>query len=299
MLVRRQDLWFVLLSAIVVIAAFPVRIQAQKSTESPIVKNPAPSDYAKIKDAPDCLTAAVEYGDPSKGSSTMVLKATPGCAVLWHWHTPAEQLMMVSGIGRVQMKDEKPVLLRPGGFGFAPSHDVHRFSCAGPAPCMAYLFSNGPFDLHYVDDSGNEIAPEEALKAKAEPRGAAGVPASSAQARDSQRLADLQKIYAALKAFYKDNGFLPTTGSYGEENPGGWDYSSQGDFLPFLRSTGYLSRIPKDPINNGTGDVFYGGSGYSYAYYCYADENSLALGAKLESGKIYWIASHEKGYTCK
>ena len=116
---------------------------------------------------------------------------------------------------------------------------------------------------------------------------------------DTRRQADIDKIYAALVLYYKNNGYLPVTSAYGENNTGGWDYSSQGQFLPFLQTAKYLVSVPLDPLNNGTGDVFYGGSGYSYAYYCYADENSLSLGLKLENGNIFWKADHEKGFKCK
>jgi len=62
------------------------------------------------------------------------------------------------------MKGEMAVALRPGGYGFAPSHHVNRFSCS--SPCMAYLHSDSAFDIHYVDETGKEISLDEALKVK-------------------------------------------------------------------------------------------------------------------------------------
>ena len=120
-----------------------------------------------------------------------------------------------------------------------------------------------------------------------------------AKARDAKRLSDLNQIYLALQQYFDANGYLPVTSSYGEAKPGGWDYSSQGQFLPFLQTGGFFSKVPVDPINDGTGDVYYGGSGYSYAYYCYASENSLALGARLENGGVIWKANHEKDFKCQ
>lgn len=132
------------------------------------------------------------------------------------------------------------------------------------------------------------------------------------KARDAKRIADMQEIYKALQLDFDQKGFWPTTSSYGGANPGGWDYSSQGVFLPFLVTDGFFPTVPVDPINNGTGDVYYGGTGYSYAYYCYSSENSLTLAARLEnapayttllsgrlSGDVYWIANHERGYLCQ
>jgi hypothetical protein len=34
-----------------------------------------------------CLLSAIEAGDPKAGRSTLILKATPGCVVPWHYHT--------------------------------------------------------------------------------------------------------------------------------------------------------------------------------------------------------------------
>ncbi len=129
------------------------------------------------------------------------------------------------------------------------------------------------------------------------------------KARDTRRIADIKQIYTALQGFYVDKNYLPITSSYGEVNNGGWDYSSQGAFLTPVISAGFLSSA-KDPLNNGSGDVFYGGTGYSYAYYCYND-GTMSLGVKLEdpvaypqiagqiAGNVYWIANHENGFRCQ
>lgn len=119
------------------------------------------------------------------------------------------------------------------------------------------------------------------------------------KARDARRLSDLRQIMTALELSYDKNGYLPVTSSYGENNSGGWDYSSQGDFLTFLRTAGIVGAAPKDLVNNGAGDVYYGGTGFSYAYYCYPGENSLSLGAKMEDGSVSWTASHKTGYVCQ
>jgi hypothetical protein len=58
-------------------------------------------------------------------------------------------------------------------------------------------------------------------------------------------------------------------GAYNEANAGGWDYSSQGTgFMQFLQTSGFMSKVPVDPINNMTGDNTPAGS-YAYRYYCY------------------------------
>ncbi len=159
----RWALHLVLCSAVAVVMATPAQLLAQQSSEQPVVNNAATAKFANFPGLPECFTGTVENGDPNKGPSVILLKGTAGCAVPWHWHTPNEQVMMVSGNARIQAKDEKPALLQPGSYVFMPSHHVHRFSCSGA--CTAFLHSDGIFDLHYVNGAGQEISPEEALKA--------------------------------------------------------------------------------------------------------------------------------------
>ena len=130
--------------------------------DKPIVQNAAPARFHKIPNLPDCITAAVEQGDPMKGASVLIVKGASGCRAPWHFHTPNEQLMMISGVGRVEMKGEQAVSLRTGGFAYAPVKHVHQFTCVG-GPCSFFLHSDAPFDIHYVDQSGNEISTEQAL----------------------------------------------------------------------------------------------------------------------------------------
>jgi len=130
--------------------------------DKPIVQNTAPGKFQKIPNLPDCITAAVEQGDPTKAASVLMVKGTRGCKAPWHFHTPNEQLMMASGSGRVEMKGEQAVNLRTGGFAYAPSKHVHQFTCVG-GPCSFFLRSDAPFDIHYVDQDGNEISPEQAV----------------------------------------------------------------------------------------------------------------------------------------
>ena len=112
---------------------------------------------------PACLTMAPEHGDPSKGAFTLLLKFTSGCSVPMHWHTSAEELMLVSGSGKVLMQDGKSSTIDRGGFVYIPAKHPHAFTCA--TTCTAFLSGDAAFDIHYVDKSGNEIPAEQALSA--------------------------------------------------------------------------------------------------------------------------------------
>jgi quercetin dioxygenase-like cupin family protein len=117
--------------------------------------------FAPIPGMPACVVSAVEHGDPAKGPSTIVFKATPGCKIPWHWHTPMEQVMIVSGSAKVEMKGGSTAVLGPGGYARMPSKHVHQFTCT--KACTAFVNSDGVFDIHYVDAVGKEIPPDKAL----------------------------------------------------------------------------------------------------------------------------------------
>jgi len=79
-----------------------------------------------------------------------------------HFHTPTEQVVMVSGTARMQMKGDQPQILKAGAFAIAPSRHPHQVTCT--SACEFYVVSDGPFDVHYIDDGGNEISFELAVK---------------------------------------------------------------------------------------------------------------------------------------
>ncbi len=135
---------------------------AQQPSETPVVKNLPEFKLAGMPNLPDCFTAELERGNADNGPQVILFRGASGCSIPWHWHTPDEHLMMVSGTSRLEMK-EKSFLLRSGAFAFVPAHHVHRFSC--PTTCLLYAYSDAPFDIHYLDEGGKEIPTEEALKA--------------------------------------------------------------------------------------------------------------------------------------
>jgi quercetin dioxygenase-like cupin family protein len=151
-------------SFLVLVAAamlFTVATQAQETAMTG--KNPSEMKFVKFPGLPTCFDNAVVTGDPSKGPSIILSKGSAGCTVPWHWHTPNEHVMLVSGSLRMEMQGAKAITLRAGGFSLLPSHHVHQATCR--TACTLYIYGDGAFDLHYVDKDGNEIAPDAALKA--------------------------------------------------------------------------------------------------------------------------------------
>jgi quercetin dioxygenase-like cupin family protein len=95
---------------------------------------------------------------------------TTGCKVPLHWHTAAEALMIVSGKGKIEMKDAGAENVAPGDYVYLPGKHQHAFTCT--AACTFFDVTEGAFDIHYVDKEGKEIPAEEALKSPAKPASA-------------------------------------------------------------------------------------------------------------------------------
>ena len=157
------------LSRLILVAVFIATLsistltQGQDTTTHSIVRNLAEIKFVPFPGLPTSAPGFVQSGDPTKGPSIIMGKIKAGCTIPWHWHTPNEHLMIVSGVASVQMKGENPMTLRAGGFAMMPSHHIHQFRCI--EDCVLYIYSDTAFDLHYVNEQGTEIPPDEALKA--------------------------------------------------------------------------------------------------------------------------------------
>src|SRR5689334_15577046 len=143
----RYRLWwtvFCLLTLLIVVgSAGAQEMTAQAGT------NMAAMKFVNIPPLPTCARGSVASGDPTKGPSIILAKAATGCVIPWHWHTPNEHVMIVSGVATLQMKDAKPVSLTAGAFALMPSHHAHQFRCV--RTCALYIYSDAAFDIHYVD----------------------------------------------------------------------------------------------------------------------------------------------------
>lgn len=133
---------------------------------------PADMKWVAFPNFPDCVRGAVLHGDPSSPSGVVLqAKGPAGCKIPWHWHTANEQLGMVSGSAKLEMKDGGAKTLTAGAYGYLPAKHVHQFACT--TACTFFVASDGPFDIHYVNAAGTEISPEQALGAKKAPAKAA------------------------------------------------------------------------------------------------------------------------------
>jgi hypothetical protein len=134
----------------------------QEQGPNTVVEAPASVPLGYLPILPACAQAAPVHGDPGQGPTMLYARAGANCVIPWHWHTPNEQVIMVSGNAKLEMKEGGTRMLKPGSYAYLQSRHVHQFTCM--TGCGLYIYSDTKFDLHYVDKSGNEIPPEQAYK---------------------------------------------------------------------------------------------------------------------------------------
>lgn len=129
-----------------------------------VLRNLSDNKFEPGAGLPACVAKAVETGDPATGPSVLIVKAKSNCRVPWHWHTATENVMIVSGKAKLEMRGGSSATFGPGGFAMLPAKHVHQFTCL--ADCTFFIASDAAFDIHYVDASGVEITLEAALMMK-------------------------------------------------------------------------------------------------------------------------------------
>ncbi len=130
----------------------------------------ASSKFMTLPMLPACMSISAQRGDPMKGAAVLLIKFKSGCVVPWHWHSANENLMMVSGKGKAEMKSGGAHAMAMGDYLYLPAKQAHQFTCV--SSCVVFDVIDGAFDIHYVDSEGKEIPPDQALKPMAKPAAA-------------------------------------------------------------------------------------------------------------------------------
>ena len=160
---RRSHLWSSALAVPFVLWPALRLALAQEAPATPVARNASEMKLSPVPGLPTCAPGAVQTGDPRKGPSIVFGSLAAGCAIPSHWHTPNEHLMIVSGEAQLQAKGGTQQALRAGSFALMPGHHVHQFRCT--TVCQLFVYSDGAFDIHYVNAQGKEISADDALKA--------------------------------------------------------------------------------------------------------------------------------------
>jgi len=125
----------------------PTASSAMQSTLKPL-------DTAQFQPDDDvkCLSDALEAGDPARGPSTILLKATPGCVVPWHYHTAMEQVVVIRGRLTMEMTGHPATTVGPGGFAAMPGKVAHQFVCSDKTECLLTVMFDSTYDIFWVKE---------------------------------------------------------------------------------------------------------------------------------------------------
>jgi len=150
---------FALGTLLCAVAAVSLQATAQSAM---VYKSPGSTQYGTHPALPACAKIAVQDGNPTSGPAVISLKTAGPCTIPWHWHTGNERLIIVHGSPKLEMKDMPAAMAHDGDFLLMPAKNTHQFSADGPVEL--YIVTDAPFDIHYVNSTGTEIPPEQAIK---------------------------------------------------------------------------------------------------------------------------------------
>src|SRR5215471_7007675 len=94
------------------LVCFSAVAAAQQSAQAPAAMKFSAATFAILPNQPDCMTVAVERGDPAKGPSSVLVKMTPSCDSRTHWHSADASVVAIGGTVQLEMKGEKTASLR-------------------------------------------------------------------------------------------------------------------------------------------------------------------------------------------
>ena len=110
------------------------------------------------------------------------------------------------------------------------------------------------------------------------------------KARDASRAESMHTLVLDLQLYYDQYGCLPVTwtgtscgpasGVYNDGNTdgyGGWDTSSIGTFVSFLKTANITQNVPVDPVNNHA-------QVKEFLYYCYSTASGANAGGCTAGG---------------
>lgn len=106
-----------------------------------------------------CLSSAPETGDPDRGRSTEILKASKDCVVPWHYHTAEEQLFVAGGTLVTEMEGMPAATLERRGFAAMRGKQKHQFTCRSADPCILFVAFNQKYDIIWVDKAAGPPNP--------------------------------------------------------------------------------------------------------------------------------------------
>jgi hypothetical protein len=141
--------------------------EGRDEADSVITGGPSTAKFTRDPGLPNC-SSALARGDPAKGPFTWLAKADGDCFVPMHWHSQGETIIVVRGSVEIKVKNHPSFIVRDGGYYFQPPNQIASGRFAKGT--IGFTSFDGPFDMHYVDDTGKEISREQAFSRVTKPK---------------------------------------------------------------------------------------------------------------------------------
>ena len=117
---------------------------AKTINDTDIVWNPAPDFF------PGC-SFTILHGDIAKPNLDFFFKVEPNTEVIYHTHSSAERIVLISGEMEVQYEGENPQILKVGTYAYGPANKPHRAKCLDNGECVLFIAMVEPFDAIPID----------------------------------------------------------------------------------------------------------------------------------------------------
>jgi mannose-6-phosphate isomerase-like protein (cupin superfamily) len=117
---------------------------AKTINDTDIVWNPAPDFF------PGC-SFTILHGDIAKPNLDFFFKVEPNTEVIYHTHSSAERMVLISGEMEVQYEGENPQILKAGTYAYGPANKPHRAKCLDNGECVLFIAMVEPFDAIPID----------------------------------------------------------------------------------------------------------------------------------------------------
>jgi quercetin dioxygenase-like cupin family protein len=135
------------------------------------------AEQAKFMPLPDIFppgaTMTVMEGDPAKEPAVFYFRFPAGYRIPMHFHSAAERLYMNTGSMQFRMFGGETSTVDAGTYVHFPARMPHEAVCQGSQECALFLHSEGPFDVHLIDENGKVVRSWSAKQAAAKPKAAA------------------------------------------------------------------------------------------------------------------------------
>ena len=93
---------------------------------------------------------AVLHGDPSKANSDVFFRVPGDYAIVHHWHTSAERMVLVSGSMDVTYDGEETSTMYPGTYAYGPAKKPHKAYSNKGETCVLFIAFEKPIDAFEI-----------------------------------------------------------------------------------------------------------------------------------------------------